>query len=122
PLLALPRACGHRVGEQVSWRARRRPGARVRRDPRLVEPILKLRALLAATAAALLAACGSTPPADDEGPPNAQAVGAPPPATQAPAAQAKPPAAAPAAVPAKARAPSDTAFEGARATVAPREH
>jgi len=76
---------------------------------------LRLRALLAAAAAALLQACGSTPPASDL-PPNAQEEGAAPASTPAPAAHAAAPAGAP------AKPPSDTAFEGARATVSPRAH
>ena len=75
-----------------------------------------------ACSALLLGACSSTPPAEDDAPPNAQEAGAAPPATPAPAAQPKPPAAATAAAPAKAPAPSDTAFEGARTTLAPRAH
>jgi membrane-bound lytic murein transglycosylase D len=76
---------------------------------------LRPRALLAAAAAALLQACASTPPASDL-PPNAQEESAAPASTPAPAAQSAAPAAAP------ARPPSDSAFEGARATVSPREH
>ena len=80
---------------------------------------MRLRALTAIAAAALLAACGSTPPAED-GPPNAQEAGAAPASTPpAPAAQA--PAAA-AAAPAKPNVANDTAFEGRRATIEPREH
>jgi len=80
---------------------------------------LRLRALTAIAAAALLAACGSTPPAED-GPPNAQEAGTAPASTPpAPAAQAPAPAAA---APAKPNVANDTAFEGRRATIEPREH
>ena len=76
---------------------------------------MRLRALLAAAAAALLPAC-STPPAS-ELPPNAQEEGAAPASTPAPPAAPRAPAA-----PAPAKAASGTAFEGAHATVTPREH
>ena len=80
---------------------------------------MRLRALTAIAAAALLAACGSTPPAED-GPPNAQEAGTAPASTPpAPAAQAPAPAAA---APAKPNVANDTAFEGRRATIEPREH